>query len=123
MLQKISVIAGESVAESGEYETLFYRAKKYGKLSGIDIRANFHGKSGGTVEIFVRRDISDDWTKLCEFNDKKWIQKRERSFMNNKIGNFSEIQFKIVLKKSQDGKSPLLYELTAEYDDNDTATI
>lgn len=111
------------MAEQGEYETLFYRAKKYGKLSGIDIRANFHGKSGGIIEIFARRDISDDWTEICELNEQKWAQIREKNFLHNKFSNFAEIQFKIVLKKSQDGKSPLLYELTADYDDTDTATI
>lgn len=85
ILQKISVIAGENVAESGEYETLFYRSQEYGKLSKIRIRANCHGKSGGKIEIFARRDVADDWTKLCEFNDKKWIQKREKSFLNDKL--------------------------------------
>ncbi len=85
ILQKISVIAGENVAESGVYETLFYHSQEYGKLSKIRIRANFHGKSGGTVGIFARRDISDNWTKLCELNDKKWIQKREKTFLNDKL--------------------------------------
>lgn len=85
ILQKISVIAGKNVAESGEYETLFYRSQEYGKLSKIRIRANFHGKSGGKIEIFARRDIADDWTKFCEFTDKKWIQKREKTFLNDKL--------------------------------------
>lgn len=85
ILQKISVTAGENVAESGVYETLFYYSQEYGKLSKIRIRANCHGKSGGKIEIFARRDVADDWTKLCEFNDKKWIQKREKSFLNDKL--------------------------------------
>lgn len=119
----LSCVSGENPRQSGEYETLWYRAERYGKVSGVDIRANFHGKSGGSIEVFARRDLVDNWTKIAEFSDKKWVQHREKWVLAKKFSNFAEIQLKIVLQKSSDNKTPILYSLQLEYDNSDTAIV
>ncbi len=122
-LGKISNRAGENVAEEGEYITLFYKAKKYWVLTGLDIEANFGGKSGWSIEVYARTNIVDDWTKLVVFDRKKWIQETDKHKLLGKIANWHEIQLKIILKKSEDGKSPILYTLNLEYDDTNNATV
>lgn len=117
---KISVIPWEKIADSWTIETLWYRASKYGKISWVNIRSKMNN---GNIKILCRRWLEEDWKNLCNFTKNIFVQEAERWVLTNAIGNFHEIQLKIILEKSSDWKSPFIYSVNIEYDDTNTATI
>lgn len=60
---------------------------------------------------------------MAEYTAEKWVQEREKTVLADTLGNWHEVQLKIILKKSSDGKSPILYSVNIAYDDTNNATI
>lgn len=120
-LLELSLRAGENVVETGEYITLWRTVTKYAHLTSVDIEINAwenEEHTGGYAEVYARTSLSMEWVKLWEYRQNVWVQEVHKNKLNDTLKNWHEIQFKIVLHRWDNGKSPIFYTLNTTYDDS-----